>query len=119
VEAKGICGASSCLRGISPSRVFETAASQKGAGRNPRRADFGGRCQMSFMDTLKDKFAMAKNKATEYTQQHGDKVDSGVDKAAQTADKKTGGKYSDKISGGADKAKDTAHKMGDKGEGQS
>lgn len=74
---------------------------------------------MGFMDTLKDKLGMAKGKAAEYTQQHGDKVDSGVEKAAQTADEKTGGKHSDQIRSGADKAKDAAHKMGEKGDNQS
>jgi hypothetical protein len=74
---------------------------------------------MGFMDTLKDKLGMAKTKATEYTQQHGDKVESGVDKAARTADQKTGGKHSDQIGKGADKAKDAARKMGEKGDGQS
>jgi hypothetical protein len=74
---------------------------------------------MGFMDTLKDKLGMARTKATEYTRQHGDKVDSGVDKAARTVDQKTGGKHSDQIGKGADKAKDAAHKMGEKGDGQS
>lgn len=74
---------------------------------------------MSFMDTLKDKLGMARSKATEYTQKHGDKVDSGVDKSAQTADQKTGGKHSDQIDSGADKTKDAPHKMGDKGDSQS
>jgi antitoxin protein of toxin-antitoxin system len=68
----------------------------------PDRAIFEGRCQMSFMDTLKDKLGLAKEKA----RQHPDQVDSGIDKASQTADSKTGGKYSDKIDTGGDKAKD-------------
>ncbi|WP_333766644.1 antitoxin [Streptomyces sp. IBSBF 2435] len=70
---------------------------------------------MSFMDTLKDKLGMAKGKAGDLAEQHGDKVDSGIDKAAKTADSKTGGKYSDKIGTGADKARDAAGKLGDKG----
>jgi hypothetical protein len=74
---------------------------------------------MGFMDTLKDKLGMARTRATEYTRQHGDKVDSGVDKAARTVDQKTGGKHSDQIGKGADKAKDAARKMGEKGDGQS
>jgi hypothetical protein len=35
-----------------------------------------------------------------------DKVNDGVDKAADVADDKTGGKYSDHIDAGAEKAKD-------------
>lgn len=70
---------------------------------------------MGFMDTLKDKLGMARSKATEYTRQHGDKVESGIDKAAKTADQKTGGKYSDKIGSGSEKAKETARKMGEQG----
>ena len=69
---------------------------------------------MSFMDTLKDKLGMAKSKAPGLAEQHGDKVESGIDKAAQTADSKTGGKYSDKIDTGADKAKDALGNMKDK-----
>ncbi|CAG6392942.1 antitoxin [Streptomyces cocklensis] len=70
---------------------------------------------MSFMDTLKDKLGLAKDKAGDTARQHPDKVDSGIDKAAQTADSKTGGKHSDKIDTGADKAKDTMGNLGDKG----
>ncbi|WP_322974770.1 antitoxin [Actinacidiphila epipremni] len=69
------------------------------------------------MDTIKDKLGMARSKAGDYAQQHGDKVESGIDKAAQTADSKTGGKYSDKIKTGTQKAKDAARNLGDKGGG--
>ncbi|NJP47542.1 antitoxin [Streptomyces sp. PRB2-1] len=72
---------------------------------------------MGFMDTIKDKLGMARSKAGDYAQQHGDKVESGIDKAAQTADSKTGGKYSDKIKTGTQKAKDAARNLGDKGGG--
>lgn len=72
---------------------------------------------MSFMDTLKDKLGMAKGKAGGLARQHGDKVESGIDKAARMADSKTGGKYSDKISSGADKAKNAAQNLGGKGDG--
>lgn len=70
---------------------------------------------MSFMDTLKDKLGLAKGKAGDYAQQHPDKVDSGVDKAAQTADSRTGSKHTGQINTGADKAKGAAGKLGDKG----
>ena len=55
---------------------------------------------MSFRDTLKDKLGMAKSKAPGLAQQHGDKIESGMDKAAHTVDSKTGGKYTDKIQTG-------------------
>ncbi|MVO89699.1 antitoxin [Streptomyces sp. p1417] len=61
---------------------------------------------MGFLNRLKDKLAPAKGKASELAQQHGDKVDQGLDKAAQLVDRRTKGKYSDKIQTGAGKAKD-------------
>jgi hypothetical protein len=70
---------------------------------------------MSFMDTLKDKLGLAKDKAGDTARQHPDKVDSGIDKAAQTADTRTGGKHSGRIDTGADKAKDSMGKLGDRG----
>jgi|UPI000691D52C hypothetical protein len=73
---------------------------------------------MSFMDTIKDKLGLAKDKGGDMARQNPDKVDSGIDKAAQTADSKTGGKHSDKIDTGADKAKDTMGNLGDKGGGR-
>ncbi|MFI0899767.1 antitoxin [Streptomyces sp. NPDC020983] len=72
---------------------------------------------MSFMDTLKDKLGMARSKAGGLAQKHGDKVESGIDKAAHVADSKTGGKYSDKISSGADKAKNATQNLGGKDDG--
>ncbi|MDJ0347394.1 antitoxin [Streptomyces sp. H10-C2] len=60
---------------------------------------------MSFMDTMKDKLGQAKIKAGDLAQQHGDKIESGLEKAARTVDSKTGGKYTAKIDSGVDKAK--------------
>ncbi|MFG1808320.1 antitoxin [Streptomyces sp. NPDC049040] len=70
---------------------------------------------MSFMDTLKDKLGLAKSKAGDAAQQHPDKVDSGIDKASQTADSRTGGKHTDRIDTGADKTRDAMGNLGDKG----
>lgn len=47
-----------------------------------------------------------KRKIGDAVDEHGDKIDKGLDKAAEAADNKTGGKYSDKIASGADKAKE-------------
>jgi hypothetical protein len=57
---------------------------------------------------LFDKF---KKKATELAEDHGDQIDTGIDKAADFADDKTGGKYSDKIESGAEAAKDFVEKL--------
>ncbi|WP_134767157.1 antitoxin [Nocardioides sp. 1609] len=48
----------------------------------------------------------AKNKLTGAVDDHGDKIESGIDKAAGLADSKTGGKFHDKIETGTDKALD-------------
>jgi len=48
----------------------------------------------------------AKNKLSDAVDDHGDKIAAGIDKAADVADDKTGGKYSDKIDTAADKLKD-------------
>lgn len=57
-----------------------------------------------------DKF---KKKAKDLAEDHGDKVEEGIDKSADFADDKTGGKYSDKIDTGAEKAKDFVEGLGD------
>ncbi len=53
-----------------------------------------------------------KNKAQDLVTEHNDKIDSGLDKAAQFVDQKTGGKYSDKINSGVDKAQEALDKVG-------
>lgn len=58
---------------------------------------------MGFMDKIKD--VVAGNK---------DKVHDGIDKAAELADDKTGGKYADKIDQGAEKVKDVVEGLDDK-----
>ncbi|MBD0843907.1 MULTISPECIES: antitoxin [unclassified Streptomyces] len=71
---------------------------------------------MGLLDNLKAKLAPAKDKVSGLAQQHGDKVQHGLDKAAKVVDEKTKGKYSDKIQTGTGKAKDAmdrlAHKDG-------
>ena len=64
---------------------------------------------MGFMDKVKGLMG-----------QHGDKVQQGLDKAAQMADSKTKGKYTDQIKSGTQKAKDAAGKLADndKGDGK-
>ena len=76
---------------------------------------------MGLLDNLKAKLSPAKDKVSGLAQQHGDKVQHGLDKAAKAVDKKTKGKYSDKIQTGTGKAKDAmdrlAHKDGTEGPG--
>jgi ABC-type transporter Mla subunit MlaD len=57
---------------------------------------------MGILDKLKD---LVKGK--------GDQIDSAIDKAADLADDKTGGKHTDKIEQAADKAKDVVDKLDD------
>ncbi|WP_328438171.1 antitoxin [Streptomyces sp. NBC_00444] len=60
---------------------------------------------MGLLDKMKAKLAPAKDKVSGLAQQHGDKITHGLDKAAETVDKKTKGKYSGKIQSGTGKAK--------------
>ncbi|HEY3708922.1 MAG TPA: antitoxin [Amycolatopsis sp.] len=62
------------------------------------------------MDGMFDK---AKEKIQEFAGHNPDKVEQGVDKAAQFADEKTGGKHSDQINQGADKLKERFNGGGD------
>lgn len=57
-----------------------------------------------------DKF---KKKAADVAGEHGDKIEAGIDKAAEVADDKTGGKYTDKIESGSEKAKDIVEDLGE------
>lgn len=56
-------------------------------------------------------FDKVKGAAEKAVDQHGDKIASGLDKAAATVDAKTGGKHSDKIASGLGKAKDGLDKL--------
>ncbi|MGV9878153.1 antitoxin [Streptomyces sp. NPDC003006] len=66
---------------------------------------------MGFLGQLKAKLAPAKNKVSGLAQQHGDKIDQGLDKAAKVVDEKTKGKYSDKIQAGTGKAKNAVDRL--------
>lgn len=58
-----------------------------------------------------DKF---RKNATKVVDQHGDKISRGLDKAAKTADERTGHKHSDKIRKGVSKAKDGLDRLDEK-----
>jgi hypothetical protein len=70
---------------------------------------------------MKAKLSPAKDKVSGLAQQHGDRIQHGLDKAAKVVDEKTKGKYSDKIQTGTGKAKDAmdrlAHHDGTQGPG--
>ncbi|MFK0227775.1 antitoxin [Streptomyces sp. NPDC090303] len=72
---------------------------------------------MGLLDSLKAKLAPAKDRVADLAQQHGEKIDQGLDKAAQVVDEKTKGKYSDKIQSGTGKAKDAIDRIGHKDDG--
>ncbi|MFF5497156.1 antitoxin [Streptomyces aquilus] len=72
---------------------------------------------MGLLNNLKAKLNPAKDKVSGLAQQHGDKIQHGLDKAAKAVDKKTKGKYSDKIQTGTGKAKDAMDRLAHKGDG--
>ncbi|WHM36157.1 antitoxin [Streptomyces sp. BPTC-684] len=72
---------------------------------------------MGFLDNLKAKLAPAKDKVSDFAQQHEDKIGQGLDKVAKTVDEKTKGKYSDKIQTGTGKAKDALDRISHKDDG--
>ncbi|MFD3563953.1 antitoxin [Streptomyces sp. NPDC058686] len=69
---------------------------------------------MGILDTLKAK--LSKDKVVGLAQQHGDKIDQGLDKVAKTVDEKTKGKYSDQIRTGTSKAKDAMDRFAGPGQ---
>ncbi|MGW5662640.1 antitoxin [Streptomyces sp. NPDC003758] len=60
-----------------------------------------------------------KAKVSDLAQQHEDKVDRGLDKAAKMIDDRTKGKYSDKIHTGTDKAKHAVERLAHRDTGPS
>lgn len=72
---------------------------------------------MGFMQSLKAKLGPAKERVSGLAQQHEDKIDRGLDKAARVVDRKTKGKYSDKIHSGTGKAKNAVGRVAHMDEG--
>ncbi|CAN5260362.1 hypothetical protein BH09ACT12_BH09ACT12_24220 [soil metagenome] len=62
---------------------------------------------MGFLDNAKGRLSDAVDK-------HGEKIGGGIDKAADFADKKTGGKHSARITSATGKAKDALDKLDNK-----
>ncbi|MBT2383902.1 antitoxin [Streptomyces sp. ISL-11] len=69
---------------------------------------------MGLLDTLKAKLAPAKEKVGDLAQQHGDKIEQGLEKAAKAVDEKTKGKYSRQIRTGTGKAKEAIDRLAEK-----
>lgn len=67
---------------------------------------------------LKDQFGGRLDQVTDQLKdladKHGDQATSGLEKAAEFIDEKTGGKHSDKISQGVDKAKEGLNRFADR-----
>jgi hypothetical protein len=66
---------------------------------------------MGFLDKLKNKGPELKERAARIAAAQNEKIDQGIDKAADLADKATKGKHADTIDGAADKAKDAAARL--------
>lgn len=85
----------SLTSGWAPRRPGHTSAK----GPQPRRRVMG------MMDNMKQK-------AKEAAAQHGDKIDQAMDKAAELAKEKTGGRHDDKIDKGVEKGKQAVEDLG-------
>ncbi|MFS8202333.1 antitoxin [Streptomyces sp. CWNU-52B] len=72
---------------------------------------------MGLLDNVLARLAPAKEKVSDLAQQHGGKIEQGLDKAARMADEKTKGKYSDKIRTGTGKAKGALDRIAHKEDG--
>ncbi|HYI56959.1 MAG TPA: antitoxin [Microlunatus sp.] len=57
------------------------------------------------------------DKAKDLLNKHDDKVDQGIDKAAEIIDQKTGGQHTEQIRQGAQQAKDATGNAGDQPQG--
>lgn len=66
---------------------------------------------MGLLDNLRTKLGPAKGKVSALAQQHGNKIQHGIDRAARTVDERTKGKYSDRIQTGTGKAKDAMDRL--------
>jgi hypothetical protein len=64
------------------------------------------------VDDLKQQAGGLAEKGKDLLAEHGDKLDGAIDKAAEFADQKTGGKHADKIDTAVGKAKEMLDKLG-------
>lgn len=66
---------------------------------------------MGFLDKFKKQAPELKEKAEDLAASQNDKIDQGIDKAADMANKATKGKFDNQIDSAADKAKAAADKL--------
>ncbi|MEV5509357.1 antitoxin [Streptomyces orinoci] len=66
---------------------------------------------MGLFDDLKAKLEPVKDKVGDLVQQHGGKIEQGIDKAARVVDEKTDGRYSSQIRTGTGKAKQALDRL--------
>ncbi|AJP04165.1 collagen triple helix repeat-containing protein [Streptomyces cyaneogriseus subsp. noncyanogenus] len=69
---------------------------------------------MGLLDSVKARLGPAKGKVSDLAQQHGGRIQHGLDRAAKAVDERTKGKYSDRIRTGADKAKGAVDRLAHK-----
>ncbi|MFB9462493.1 antitoxin [Streptomyces cinereospinus] len=69
---------------------------------------------MGLFENLKGRLGPAKGKVSHLAQQHGGKIQHGIDRAAKVVDERTKGKYSHKIHSGTDKAKGAMDRLAHK-----
>ncbi|CAL9417140.1 antitoxin [Streptomyces sp. Tu 3180] len=69
---------------------------------------------MGLLHNLKARLDPAKSKVSGLAQQHGDKIQHGLDRAARAVDERTKGKYSDRIQTGTGKARDAMDRLAHK-----
>ncbi|GGM08988.1 hypothetical protein GCM10010129_61040 [Streptomyces fumigatiscleroticus] len=69
---------------------------------------------MGLLDSVKARLAPARGRVTDLAQQHGGRIQQGLDKAAQVVDERTKGRYSDRIRTGTGKAKEAVDRLAHK-----
>jgi hypothetical protein len=77
---------------------------------------------MGLLDNVKARLGPAKDKVSDLADQHGDRIERGIDRVARAVDERTGGKYRDRIRTGSEKAKHARERLsrrepGDEGGG--
>lgn len=69
---------------------------------------------MGFLDKAKNAVSSNRHRVTDLVGKHGDKIDQGLHKAADFADKKTGGKHTDKIAQGQQRVRGALNNLDDR-----
>ncbi|MEV8552946.1 antitoxin [Streptomyces glaucescens] len=69
---------------------------------------------MGLFDRVKARLVPARDKVSGLAQQHGDRIQHGIDRAAKVVDERTKGKYSDRIQSGSGKAKGAVERLAHK-----